>query len=458
MDEFTRPNRRRFLATGGLALTAGCSAPIGDTGRTDTPSPGDSTPPGTPPDDGLSHDVEDWDRYDPDWEAPSSSPTEGAVGTEILVENLEIPWGLSFAPTGELFITERVGRVLKFESGEVTEVLEPRDAIDAGSIPPDASADEKGWWVEGGEGGLLGVAVHPGYPDPAYVYAYYTTDRGGGRHNRVARFDASADDPAATEEILVGDIPGEKYHDGGRIGFGPRNYLWITTGDAGEDQVAADPASLGGKVLRITADGDPAPGNPDLGSDADRRVFSIGHRNPQGITWMPDATPVETEHGPSARDEVNVLEAGGNYGWPDAREEAEYRKHGDARRPVVNTGNTTWAPTGCIFYTGEQVPQWRNRLVIGTLKGQHINVVTLTPEGSELPPADGDARRFDASWLDSSYTATAHRFFEDELGRVRLVTQGPDGHLYAITSNRDGRPTDPFPTERDDVLVRLTGE
>lgn len=454
MDEFFRPNRRRFLAAAGTALTAGCSAPFG--GPKTTP-PGESTPAATPPEDGISHDVEDWEHYDPDWEAPSTSPTEGTVGTDVLVENLEIPWDLAFAPTGELFITERVGRILKFESGEVTKVLEPRDAIDAGSIPPDASDEEKGWWVEGGEGGLLGVAVHPGYPDPPYVYAYYTTLKGG-RHNRVSRFDASADDPAATEEILIDAIPGEKYHDGGRIGFGPRNYLWVTTGDAGKDTRAADPSSLGGKVLRITADGDPAPGNPDLGSDADHRVYSYGHRNPQGITWMPDATPVETEHGPSAHDEINVLKAGGNFGWPVAREEAAYRQHPDVLRPVVNTGNTTWAPTGCIFYTGEKVPQWRNRLIVGTLRGQHVNVVTLTPEGGDLPPADGDARRFDASWFDESYTATSHRFFQDELGRVRLVTQGPDGHLYAITSNRDGRPENPFPTARDDVLVRLTAE
>lgn len=457
MDESSRPSRRQFLAATGLALAAGCSAPTDEGG--DTTAPGEQTPAetpsGTPPEDGLSHDVADWEHYDPDWQAPSSSPTDGEIRTEVMVENLEIPWDLSFAPTGELFITERVGRILKFESGEVTKVLEPRDAIDAGSIPP--GADEKSWWVKGGEGGLLGVAVHPGYPDPAYVYAYYTTNAGG-THNRVSRFDASADDPAASEEVLIDAIPGGNFHDGGRIGFGPRNYLWVTTGDAGEDALARDPSSLGGKVLRVTADGDPAPGNPDLGGNADPRVFSYGHRNPQGVTWLPDATPVATEHGPTAKDEINLLEAGGFYGWPDARDEAAYRKHGDARRPVVNTGNTTWAPTGCVFYTGDKVPQWRNRLVVGTLKGQHVSVVTLTPDGGELPPTDGGARRFDASWLDQSFTATSHRFFEDEFGRLRLVTQGPDGHLYAITSNRDGRPRDPFPTERDDVLVRLTAE
>jgi glucose/arabinose dehydrogenase len=418
----------------------------------------DPTPTPTPPNDDLSHDIADWEHYDPEWESPTSSPLDGDINTEIVVENLEVPWDLAFAPTGELFITERVGRIWKFDEGDISKVYEPPNAIDAGSIPP--GSEDKSWWVEGGEGGLLGIAVHPAYPDPPYVYVYYTTTKFGGRKNRVVRFDAEADDPATTEEVVVKAIPGEKYHDGGRISFGPRNYLWITTGDAGVEDRSQDTSSLAGKVLRVTAEGDPAPGNPDLpGSNADPRIFSYGHRNPQGVTWLPDGTPIVTEHGPSAHDEVNVLQPGHNYGWPLAREEDAYLEHDEVHPPVVNTGNETWAPTGCIFYTGDGVPQWSNRLVVGTLKGQHLNVVTMTPPGKELPPRDDeDARLFDDDWYDRSYTATSHKTFRDEFGRVRLVTQGPDGYLYAITSNRDGRPTGDFPTDRDDVLVRLSAE
>ena len=458
MDETSRPTRRHFLAATGLALTAGCGAPSGDSPQTTSPPnrETDGGPTATPPNDGLSHELADWSEYDPDWKSPTSSPLDGAVNTEILVENLEVPWDLSFASSGEMFISERVGRILKFESGEISQVVEPTDAIDAGSIPP--GADEKSWWVEGGEGGLLGIAAHPAYPDPAYVYAYYTSKVLGGIQNRVVRFDAEADDPAKSAEVIVKVIPASNIHNGGRLSFGPRNYLWITAGDAGEDKLAQDTTSLAGKVLRVTAEGDPAPGNPNLGSNADPRIFTYGHRNPQGITWLPDGTPIATEHGPSAHDEMNVLEAGANYGWPIAREKAAYLRHDEFHRPVVNTGNVTWAPTGCVFYTGDGVPQWNNRLVSGTLKGQHINVVTFSQPDRELPPMDGDARRFDEDWYDSSFTATSHKTFVDELGRIRLVTQGPDGNLYAITSNRDGRPRDPFPTERDDVLVRLTAE
>jgi glucose/arabinose dehydrogenase len=287
------------------------------------------------------------------------------------------------------------------------------------------------------------------------VYVYYTATADGGIENRLSRFDVGADDPGATEEVLVDGIPANNYHNGGRITFGPYDHLWVTTGDAGEKERAADPSALVGKVLRLTPEGDPAPDNPDLGDDADPRVFTYGHRNPQGIVWLPDGTMVASEHGPTGYDEINRLVAGDDYGWPGVREPDAYRQADDVRPPLTTTGGgNSWAPTGSLFYTGDGLPSWRNRMLVGGLVSQQVVVVTLTPPGQDLPPVAG-GERFDADWFDGAYTATAHTVLEDELGRVRHLEQGPDGGAYAVTSNRDGRAKEPFPRERDDVLVRL---
>jgi len=262
------------------------------------------------------------------------------------------------------------------------------------------------------------------------------------------------------ETVVVDGIPGHRIiHNGARVAFGPRNYLWLTTGDADLTERSADPGSLAGKVLRLEPDGT-APGDgPDLD---DPRVYTYGHRNPQGIAWLPDGTSVATEHGPAFRDEINVLEAGGNYGWPSVRgvpddtEHDPYADHGEVVSPLVHTGTEeTWAPSGCVFYTGEKVPALRNRLLVGGLASQRLNVVSIY--GSTAPDIGGV--RHDADWLGSGYEAVSHGLLGNELGRIRHVTQGPEGGLYALTSNRDGRsdrPTaDAFPRASDDRLVRI---
>jgi len=464
-DERGRPRvpRRRFLTLVGATAIAGCTTGGDGSDGTGTDG-GDGT-------DGSDSDTSDDDETpagtdgehptptgDPDWEVPTDSPRVD-LEVETLVENLEIPWDIAFTGEGTLFMTERTGRVVQFDSGEVSEVARPRDAIDAGALEP--GSDDQPWWVEGGEGGTLGVAVHPSFPDESYVYVYYTASADDGRTNRVVRFDVEADDPAGTEETLVDGIPASKIHNGGRLRFGPDGYLWVTTGDANQPEKAQNPSFLGGKILRLTPDGDPAPDNPDLGGDP--HVFTYGHRNPQGIDWLPDGVPIVSEHGPTKRDEVSLLVPGGNYGWavarggPDDDQWDSYAAHDEFVPPVVNTGpNRGWAPTGATFYTGSKLPAWRNRFVVGGLISQSLWVVTLTPSGSEGPPLDGEARRFDADWLHPDFTATAHRFLQDELGRVRHVAQSPDGDLYVITSNRDGRARGQFPRENDDVLVRLT--
>jgi len=450
-------SRRRLLAVLGGSVVAGCS------GDGDEPTTGETTEERTQRgisivEDGCDHPVPSGEQ---NWQPPGGSPLEATIGTETLIENLEIPWDLSFAPGGDLFLTERTGRVLRFTGDNAASVLSPEGAIDAEAMEP--GADEQPWFIQGGEGGTLGIAVHPAYPDDPYVYVYYTTDQGR-RRNRVMRYDVSASDPASTGSVIVDGIPADQnIHHGGRIAFGPDDNLWILTGDANQSERVQDRGFLGGKVLRVTPDGEAPASNPFVGDDADPRIFTVGHRNPQGISWLPSGLPIVTEHGPAARDEISVLTPGGNYGWDEARGGPEddtyesYDAHDAYEAPVVNTP-TSWAPSGATFYTGDAVPAWRNRLLVGCLTAQRAAVVTLGRPGSELPSPGSDGVAYEDAWLDDDFDAVAHWALADELGRIRLIEQGPDGDLYAITSNRDGRASGRFPTERDDRLVRLRGQ
>ena len=389
------------------------------------------------------------------WTVPTEAPPT-SLQVEPVVEQLEIPWDVTYAPNGDLFISERPGRILQYQNDELDQTFETTDVVDASSV---GVGDEGGWWAAGSEGGLMGIALHPNYPDVPVCYAFYTYETDDGKRNRLSCFDVSADDPAQTETILIEDILGANVHNGSRIAFGPSNYLWVTIGDAAEETNAADVTTLTGSVLRLEPDGSAPRDNPDFGPDADSRLYTIGHRNPQGITWLPDGTPLVTEHGPGGADEVNRLVAGGDYGWGsiDPSERGKEGYTGSSfERPLVNTGGDTWAPPGCVFYTGS-LDGLRNRLIIGGLRSQRLNVVTLVPSGETLPGADSGTV-FDAPWMDERYDAVAHSLFEDEVGRIRDVVQAPDGSLLVATSNRDGRTTiegEAYPKQSDDRLLRV---
>ena len=446
--------RRRFLAsvgaTGSVAV-AGCIFDEDGDGLEPVDSPYDLS---------VDHDIEDWDEYDPEWTPPESSPADANLSTETVVENLEIPWDMSFADDGTLFFSERIGRISRYEAGEIETVTEPEDVIDhATSVAPEFEGED--WWGGGSEGGLLGIALHPNYPDVPVLYAYYTYQADEEEYrNRLVFYDLENDNE---ETVVLDDVPGHRIiHNGARLAFGPRNYLWVTTGDSGEEELAQDTGSLAGKILRLEPDGTAPEDNPDF---EDPRIHTVGHRNPQSITWLPDGTALAAEHGEQARDEVNVIEGGNNYGWPEARggpDDDSYGAYPDFPEftpPLVNTGpGETWAPPGGVVYTGDDVPALAGRFVLGGLISQRLNVVSVY-EG-EAPDVGG--QRFEADWMHPDYDAVAHRFFEDELGRIRHVEQGPNGELYAVTSNRDGRSSEPeensFPTAGDDRLVRIVQE
>lgn len=415
--------RRAFLAACGAVTVAGC---LGD----------DDTPTG----DWAS--FEDIDGYEFEFEAPTDEPALD-VTVETVVENLEIPWDLDADSDGHLYLTERTGQVLRFDADTVEAVAEPIDAIDAGTA-------EDGWWVDGGEGGTLGVAVSP---DDAYVYVYYTAEADG-LSNRVARYPIEGDS-LGEEEVIIDDIPADdRIHNGGRIAFGPDDHLWITTGDADDVDTSRDPDSLAGKVLRVDAQGEAVDDNPDHGGDD--RIFAAGVRNAQGITWVDDH-PVITDHGGLGHDAISVLYPGADYGWPAVRgdDEDNYAEHPAVVPPLALAGSVSWATAGTTWYTGDDVPSWSNRLLVGTLTYQTLFVVTLTPPGQEPPPG---GTTFDAEHFDHRLTATVHETLSDEIGRIRHVAQGPNGELYALTSNWDGRAEDPFPLDTDDRLVRIVPE
>ncbi len=308
-----------------------------------------------------------------------------------------------------MLVTERAGRVrLVTTGGEISTVAE----VELG-----ASAEE---------GGLLGLALHPRIDRNGWLYLYYTTATAGRVRNQVERwvFDFETN-TAKPDKVILGDIPALQFHNGGRIRFGPDGLLYIGTGDAGVPARSQDVGSLAGKILRVSEDGAVPSGNPFPGSP----TWILGVRNTQGFDWRSDGRMVMTDHGPSGlpyeggrsgNDEINVVEAGDNLGWP-----ASYAC--EETSPVVPSFVWTKAlpPGGTAIYKGTAIPAWEGDVFVGVLGVGggigHINRVRLGADGGYL--------------FSETY------FLGSGLGRIREVAMGPDGFLYFTTSNCDGRGT-----------------
>ncbi len=357
---------------------------------------------------------------------------DGAPGhrAAVWIEGLEAPWSLVFLPDGRALVSERPGRIRLIRDGRLADA--PYAVFDPLGVG-DGLLDRLVELAAGGEAGLMGLAVHPRFPEAPYVYAMHSYRTEGGIANRVVRLvDQGA--RARFDRVIVDGIPGGRVHDGGRIGFGPDGMLYVATGDAGAPATAAERASLAGKILRLAADGAVPADNPFAGSP----VYSLGHRNPQGLAWHP-ATGVlfASEHGPTgefglgAHDEINVIRPGADYGWPRA---VGAPGSPDFVDPIVAWIDRSTPPSGMAF--------WRGDLWVATLRSEALIRLRVVAAGTGYQVA-GIERWFAAGSRDA------------RLGRLRDAVAGPDGALYVVTNNRDGRGR---PRAGDDKILRMTAQ
>lgn len=363
----------------------------------------------------------------PDAPAERYVPAPPDVTTESWLTGLEAVWSLQFAADGRLFLTEKPGRI------RVVDREGRLDPVPWARIPV----------VEpGGEGGLMGLALHPDFPRQPFVYVMYTTYRAdGARVNRVTRF-REVNGRGTDEQAIVDDLPAALNHNGGRILFGPDRMLYISAGDAYHPMLAQDLTSPAGAILRVTAEGRIPPDNPWPGNP----VWARGLRNPNGLAFQPGTgTLFAGDHGPTsewgppqimARDELDVIRKGANYGWPLVV--------GSAGRPEFEDPLLAWMPStppgALLFYDGRLLPALRGDLFYSSLAGQALLRIRFE-----------DARRPERVTTIERWFTTAPRG-QSVYGRLRALAVGPDGAIYVGTSNRDGRGQ---PRPGDDRVIRI---
>ena len=409
-DGLDRIDRRTALrAAGGLAgatalpALSGC---LGDSG-------GDGT-------DGSDGD-----------DAPPDDGADVAYDVETVAEGFENPWGLAFLPDdGRLLVTERTGGI---------SLVDPADgAVEAVAGAPEVFAE--------GQGGLLDVAVHPDYPDDARVYLTYSATNGAGEattHVGAGRLSLDTSNGPALAEFkpirVAEPFRGGSNHFGSRATFGPEGSLYVTVGDRrdtnfGPGHVSQVRSNELGATLRLTPDGDPHPENPFVDDpDAADALYSYGHRNPQAMAVRPETARIwQCEHGEEDGDEINVIERGGDYGWPVASEACRYGTDDpfapahDERDGVIAPvhywpcGSGGFPPSGAVFYDGDAFPEWEGDLFAGTLAAQYLGRFTVDGDGLDATVTEREPLLADRGW------------------RMRAVAIEPDtGQLYAAVDDAD---------------------
>jgi glucose/arabinose dehydrogenase len=330
---------------------------------------------------------------------PLGAGTAPRLVATVVRSGLAVPWDLAFAPDGRMFVTERVGNILIYASAE------PGAAQLANVFPvPNINAS--------GEAGLMSIELDPGFASNTLLYVCASVTDGGQWLNQVLRYRMNGNTPVFDGYVIRTGMRANSNHDGCRIRFGPDGKLWVTMGDAGDLANAQNPNVLNGKVLRVNGDGTIPADNPIMpGATGRTAVYTMGNRNPQGLTFEPGTGRViEVEHGDNTDDEINILRAGANYGYPVCRGPC-----GDPRfvDPAWTSGNVTLATSGADFARGVQWGAYDGSLFVAQLK-------------------ESDLRRFTFA---GAVATQRDIFFDGTYGRIRTVRQGPDGSLYLTTSN-----------------------
>lgn len=404
-----RTRRHALQALFALSAVAGIGA-AGCGGGSSSPAPA----PGSPPASGPSP-------------APTPAPTPapaGAPRATTFTTGLTSPWGLAFLPDGRILVTEKAG-ALRFVSAD-------------GRTVSNITVSLPGGVVASGQGGLLDVAIDPDFTTTPWVYLSYSQPGAGGSGTAVMRGQLSGNALVNPTQIFqqLPKVSGDG-HFGCRLVFGADKTLFIALGERQQGSPAQDLTKHLGKVVRINRDGTAASGNPDFGAGAAAHLWSIGHRNPQGAALHPTTGELwVAEHGPQGGDEINIARAGQNYGWPNVSYGCNYGASypgddntscriggtGGVHAPTYVEPLTTWvprsvAPAGMVFYTGDLFPEWRGSLFVTALAGQALWRLTL-----------------------SGNSVSAREKVADPIGeRLRAVAQGPDGALYVLTDNTNGR-------------------
>ncbi|MFF8972172.1 PQQ-dependent sugar dehydrogenase [Streptomyces sp. NPDC014995] len=374
------------LAASALLLAAGCSSDGGTPGAGASPSPSPTVTEGSSPGQAAE-------------ETPPAKGTVKVVRT--VAEGLDSPWGLAPLPEGGLLVSSR-------DEGTITRVDETTGGkTELGEVPGVSAA---------GEGGLLGIALSPEYASDHMIYAYFTS----ASDNRVVRMlydpDRPSGDQLGAPDTVFKGIPKGMIHNGGRIAFGPDRMLYVGTGESGDQGLSQDKESLGGKILRLTPEGEPAPGNPFPGSP----VYSYGHRNVQGLAWDGKQRLFAAEFGQQTWDELNAIEPGANYGWPEAEGKSDDARY---RNPLAQWGTDEASPSGIAYAEGSV---W-----MAGLRGQRLWRIPL--KGTEA-------------------SADPQAFLGSEYGRLRTVVAAGGNKLWLTTSNTDGRGA---PKAGDDRILEL---
>ena len=342
----------------------------------------------------------------------SNGATPPDAGTRIVKQNLQHVWEMIWGPDNHIWFTERDGKISK---------MNPT----TGAIVFSASINEV---VSSGEGGLLGMALHPDFLNNGLLYVVYNYNSSNGYREKLVRYTFS-NNSITNPTTLIENISASGIHNGSRVRVvneSTGTKIYFTTGDASNSTIAQDVNAKNGKVLRLNADGTIPADNPFAGNP----VWSYGHRNPQGLIFVNNKL-YESEHGPNIEDEVNIIEKGRNYGWPNVngpcdRSETSFCTANNIKEPIWSSGDNTIAVCGIDYYNNDKIPSWKNSILMTTLKDASLRLLKLSSDGNSV--------------------VSTSIFFKGKYGRLRDICISPAGNVYICTSNGGN----------DDKIIEIT--